>query len=134
MAFDWWADSGMTVPLTRLDFVRTATPAAVDAKAYFGNPIAGTKLQNSTSPGSAPLQITVDDSAPGSGVEAAGIKLAASVGGLAGATAGAPLGIGTTLFAGPAVTVYVRVTSGITALGDYDDVSLLVPDRLETAV
>ncbi len=134
MAFNWWADAGMTVPLTRLDFARTTAAAAVDAVAYFGNPTAGTKLQRASDPGIDPLQVEVSDAASGSGVETANVKLASSAAGLASAVAGASLNIGTTINAGTAVAVYVRVDSSITAVGNYDDVSLAVPDWLETAV
>lgn len=133
MAFNWWADAGMTVPLTRLDFLRAESPVPVDGVAYFGNPIAGTKLQRASSPGAAPLQVAVADTTPGSGVEVANIRLASTPAGLASAVAGAALNIGSTLPSGVAVAVYVRLTSSLAAVGNYDDVSLGVGDRLETA-
>lgn len=134
--FAWYSDAGLTAPLTRADFVRGTTSAPVDKIVYFGSPATGQKLQDATSPGVAALQVSVADAASGSGVDAANIKLALTAGGLATATGGAALSIGTTLLSGAAnaVAVYVRLTSALTTAGNYDDVSLRVANWLESAV
>lgn len=132
--FAWYADAGLTVPLSRGDFVRGTTPANVNRVVYFGSPVAGKKLQKVSDPGIDALQVSVMDSAGGSGLAAADVKLASSFAGLDGAVGGAALGIGATLLSGPgnAVPVFVRVGGALTAEGNYDDVSLSVADWLES--
>ncbi|MDO9596740.1 MAG: hypothetical protein Q7J47_03370 [Azoarcus sp.] len=134
--WSWYADAGGTVPLTRGDFARGSVSAAVDRIVYFMSPATGKKLQRATLPGTNALQVKIDDVASGSGVEVANIKLALSSGGLGSATGGAALSIGTTLLSGAAgaVAVFVRLTSAITAAGNYDDAGLYVEDYLETDV
>ena len=134
MAFSWWADAGMTVPLSRLDFSRTNVPAPVDAVAWFGNPVPGTKLQAAADPGAAALLVTVSDDAPASGVEADQIKLANSVAALDAASWGAPVNLAVTINAGTAVPVYVRIDSPLVAGGNYDGIELQVPDWVELEV
>lgn len=131
--FAWYADAGLTVPLTRGDFVRGTTPADVNRVVYFGSPEAGKQLQNVNDPGVDPLQVTVVD-AGGGGVATADVRLASSFGGLASATPGAALNIGSTILSGPAnaVPVFVRVSSSLAVVGNYDDVSLRVADWLES--
>lgn len=132
--FAWYADAGLTVPLTRGDFVRGSSVAPVNRVFYFGSPAAGKQLQNVNDPGIDPLQVSVTDSSGGSGVEAADVKLASSFAGLDSATGGAALSIGTTILSGAAnaVPVFVRVSSALTAEGNYDDVQLRVADWLES--
>lgn len=132
--FAWWADAGMTIPLTRLDFVRGPTPGAVDASAWFGSNVSGKQLQAASDPGTDPVQVSIVDAASGSGVEVAHVKLALSQAGLAGATAGAALPIGTTIPAGSPVQVWVRVTSPTTAVGNYDDARIEVAGWVESDV
>lgn len=131
--FAFFADAGLTAPMTRADFVRGSTAVAVDKIVYFGSPATGKKLQNVNDPGVDALEVSAVDAASGSGVEVANIKLALTAGGLASATGGAPLSIGTTLLSGSAnaVAVYVRLTSAITTAGNYDDTSLQVADWVE---
>lgn len=133
--FAWYADAGLTVPLTRGDFVRGATPAPVNRIVYFGSPVAGKLLQHASDPGIEPLQVTVVDAASGSGVAVADVKLASTFAGLDSAVGGAALNLGTTLAsgAGNAVPVFVRVGGSIATPGNYDDVSLQVADWLEVA-
>ncbi len=136
MSFNWFADAGLTVPLTRGDFVRGATPGNVNRVFYFGSPLAGRQLQNVADPGVDPLEVSIVDAAGGSGVAASEVRLASSFAGLATATGGAPLGIGTTILSGAAnaVPVFVRLASALTAEGAYDDISLQVADWLESEV
>lgn len=130
--FAWWADAGMTVPLTRLNFVRDTTPSAVDAVAWFGSPVAGKTLRRQSAPGVDPLQVEIDDAASGSGVQVSNIKLALSSAGLSSATPGAALNLPATINSGTAIAVYVRLDSSIATVGNYDDVTLQVGDWLET--
>lgn len=131
--YAWWADAGMTIPLARLDFVRSATPGAVDASAWFGSPVAGKKLQATPTPGTTPVQVSLVDAAAGSGVELADVRLALSQSGLAAATPGAALTLGTTLASGSAIQVWARISSAIAAVGNYDDMRMRVAATVETA-
>lgn len=134
MAFTWWADPGMTAPLTRLRFTRSPTPAAVDAVVYFGNPWAGTELQSASAPGVAPLSVVLADAGSSSGVEVDEVLLASTKAGLDTAVPGAPLHLGARIHAGAAVAIHVRIDSELTDPGRYADVSLTVPGWQELEV
>lgn len=135
ITFGWYANAGLTSPLTRSDFVRSGVAGPVDRVVYFGSPAAGRQLQNAADPGVDPLQVELADGDDGVGVDPAEVSLALSAAGLDAATPGVPLVIGTTLLSGPAnaVAVHVRVDSAITAIGEFEDVSLRVAGVLETA-
>ena len=136
MSFNWYADAGLTVPLTRGDFVRGATPADVNRLFYFGSPATGKKLQAVSDPGVDALEVSIVDASGGSGVAAAEVKIASTFAGLAGATGGAPLAIGPTVLSGAAnaVPVFVRVSSSLSTVGNYDDITLRVADWVESDV
>lgn len=136
MSFNWFADAGLTVPLTRGDFVRGATPADVNRVFYFGSPVVGKKLQAVSNPGVDALQVSIVDASGGSGVAASEVKIAATFAGLASATGGAALGIGPTILSGAsnAVPVFVRVSSALSTVGNYDDITLRVADWVESDV
>lgn len=133
--FAWYSDAGLTAPLTRADFTRGSTAAAVDKLVYFGSTATDKKLQNATTPGTGPVQVVMADAA-GGGVAVADVKLALSSPGLGSATGGAALNIGTTILSGAsnAVPVFIRLNSSLTTIGNYDDVSLRVEDWLESDV
>lgn len=136
MTFAWYSDAGLTAPLTRADFTRGSTAAPVNRIVYFGSTTAGKKLQRVSSPGTDPVQVSVADAAVGPGVEVANIKLALTFAGLDSAVGGAPLSIGTTVLSGAsnAVAVFVRITSALSVVGNYDDVSMRVADWVESNV
>jgi hypothetical protein len=129
MAVTWqfYADAGLTVPLTTLSAQQSSAGGAVDLLIYFGSTASGKSLQASSSPGVDPIQITPTDAdGAGTNLAATAIKLALSAGGLTSATGGAALTVGTTLTSGTAgaVPVYVRLDSGTSTLGTYTDLSL----------
>lgn len=129
--FAWYADAGLTVPLSRGDLVRGSTAAPVDRIAYFGSPAAGRKLQRESGPGTDPLQVSI---VGGGDVPADDVRLALTAPELNSAAGGAPLGIGTTMLSGPmnAVAIFVRIDSGLTAQNNYDGAVLRVAGWLET--
>ncbi len=133
MSFAWYSDAGLTVPLTRGDFVRGSSAAPVDRIVYFGSTDTGKQLQNVNDPGADPLQVSI---VGGDDVPAADVFLALTAPGLNTATGGAPLSIGTTILSGPsnAVAVFVRIDSDLTAQANYDDASLRVADWVESDV
>lgn len=132
--FAWYADAGLTIPLTRADFVRGSTLSNVNRVVYFGSPTEGKVLRRQSDPGVDPLQVAIVDANGAAAPAAADVKLASTFAGLDSATPGAPLSIGTVLNSGAvnAVPVFVRFGGSISAPGEYDDLSLQVSDWLES--
>lgn len=134
ITFGFYADAGLTVPLTTGGVTQIAGGGAVDRLIYFGSPASGKQLQAVSDPGVAPVQVSVVDANPDSTIEASAIRLALSSGGLGSATPGAALTLGTTLNsgAGNAVAVYVRTDGAISTPGTYTDLALRVAGVVET--
>lgn len=132
MSFKFYADAALTVPLTKLALTRGATPSERNATVFLGSTVDAEQLQNTSDPGVDPVQVSIVDSAGGSGVAASEVKIAASYAGLSSATAGAPLDLSGTLDGGAAnaVAIYVRVAASTTTPGTYDDVSLVIANPL----
>lgn len=134
MSFGFFADAGLTIPFT--GSLRHFSTQG-DRLIYFGSPDADKQLQDSTSPGVTNVQVTITDSAGGSGLAAASIKLAATSGGLTSATGGAALSLGHTVLsgAGNAKPVHMRFDTSAGTVGtDYTDLGLSVPNVIESAV
>ncbi len=127
MATTWnlYAEAGLTAPASGA-VVLSSTGTHTDLLMFFGSPSAGKTLRAASAPGAAPITITPADASPGSGIEASAVKLALSSAGLASATGGAALTVGTTLNSGTAgaVAVYVRVMRGSLGVGSYSGLSL----------
>lgn len=129
--FGFFADAGLTTPVTSLRHYSTALG---DRLVYFGSPATGKTLQDAEAPGVDPVMVSVVDAATGAGLPASAIKLAATSGGLAGATPGAALSLGVLVASGAAnaKTVHVRFdTSAGTVPNDYTDLSLAVQSVIE---
>lgn len=120
----FYADAGMTAQLASLPLQLPDTGGSVEAIIYFGSPSSGKTLQAASGPGTDPITITPADSAGGSGLAASSVQLALSYAGLAAATPGAGVAVGSTLASGAAVAVFARLTLGATAVGSYADLSL----------
>lgn len=134
MSFGFFADAGLTIPFT--GSLRHFSTQG-DRLIYFGNPDAGQQLQDSTNPGVTNVQVSVTDSASGSGLAAASIKLAATSGGLTSATGGAALSLGHTVLggAGNAKPIHMRFDTSAGTVGtDYTDLGLTVANVIESAV
>lgn len=126
--FAFYADAGLTAPLASLAVLQGedgSTPAA-DRTVYFGSTASGKTLRANSNPGVDQIAVSIADSATGSGPAASQVKLALSAGGLAGATGGASLNLGTSIASGTggAVPVYVRVDTPALTPGSYADLSL----------
>ncbi len=106
-----------------------------DGYFYFGDPDDTIKIQADSDPGIDQISVSITDSAPGSNVEAAHVKLALTQGGLAGATGGASLNLGSTINGGVAgaVAVWYRWTNSVGG-GTYTDILLDLPARVESAI
>lgn len=134
MSFGFFADAGLTIPLS-VDLRHFSTQG--DRLVYFGSPSSGQQLQDSTNPGVTNVQVSITDSASGSGLAAASIKLAATSGGLTSATGGAALSLGHTVLsgAGNAKPIHMRFDTSAGTVGtDYTDLGLAVMNTIESAV
>jgi hypothetical protein len=133
----FFSDSGLTTPMTQLFAVQTndGAAAAVDAVAYLGSPASGTTFSAASDPGVDPILVSIANSLTGLQIPANSLRLATSNGGLAGATPGAALNVGTVINAGSggAVAVHVRVDIAATAAGLYENLTLTTVSTIEEA-
>lgn len=106
-----------------------------DGVFYVGDPDDTIKIQADSNPGIDQIAVSITDSAPGSGVEQNHVRLAQTQDGLAGATPGASLNIGTTINGGVinAVPVWYRWANS-SGGGTYTDLTLDLPARVESAI
>lgn len=134
----FYNDAGMTVPLDLLEAVQTdgGGAAAVDRVAYLGAPVAGNKFQAASAPGTAQIVLSATDAGTGLQIPASTLRLALSSGGLAGATPGAALNLGTEILSGSgnALPVHVRFDAAAIASGVYDNLSLVTSLTTEVPV
>lgn len=128
-------DSGLSSPASNLSLAVASdgSTQALDRVVYLGSNAVGKKFQAASNPGVDQIQVSLVDTAVGSGVEAAHVKLATSQSGLNAAVAGAPVSIGTQILSGPShsVAVYVRVDTPALAVGAYNDLSLATAPVIE---
>jgi hypothetical protein len=130
MAFGFYTDSNLVYPINGNIQVNAGSH---DYQFYLGSPTSGTKLQDATSPGVSTMEITVEDSDPGNGAESSWIKLALTQGELAGAIAGDPLNIGTTVLGGTGSSLifWVRVSNTLSGSSSSTDLSLKITNVKE---
>lgn len=140
-SFKFYHDAALTseitsgVPLSAAHDTSGGSPA-VDDLIYFGSTSTGLKAQVSSNPGVTAIQISISDSASGSGAPATQFKLATTQGGLTAAVAGNPLSLSTQVLSGVAnaVPIWTRRSSAITVAGAYTDLSLVTQTLVETPV
>lgn len=119
--FGFFSDAALTTQInTALVFNQVAGSSTPDDKVvYYGGPT-GYQVKAQSDPGVDQITVSVVDAAGGSGSPASDVKLALTSGGLAGATGGAALNLGTVINGGAAnaVPVHIRVTdsTGMTGL------------------
>ncbi len=97
---------------------------------YIGTPTTGNQLQDATSPGGADIIVSIADSTPGTDVVAGDIKLATTQSGLATATGGDSIAVGTTIFFGAPAAIYYQWDNSVGG-GDYTDISLDITAMVE---
>lgn len=127
-------DAGLTMPFD--DASDTLGAQAVNGSSdssvfYIGTTTAGNKLQDSASPGTADITISISDSDGAANVEVADIKLSATSD-FSGSPAGGALQIATEIFYGAPAAVYYQWTNNSGA-GTYTDISLDVSAMIEVA-
>jgi hypothetical protein len=107
----------------------------VDFQLWLGSTASGKKLQTETSPGTGLITASVTDLAPSSGHPASDIKLATTQGGLASATGGASLTLGSTILSGVgnAATFWVRMTDSTHVAGVSTELSITFNALIELA-
>lgn len=132
-----YKDAGLTELFD--DAVDTLDAQAVNGASgygvfYVGSPDEDIKIQATSDPGIDPIEISIDDASPGSGVEDTHIKLSLSSD-FSGSTGGASLSLGATINGGVgnAVPVYYQWSNSIGA-GTYTEISLGIVARDEYAI
>lgn len=130
----FFADAGLTVPLTRLDVIQAADNSlpAVDRVVYLGSTASAKKFNAASDPGIDQISVALADA--GTGIPTNVVRLALSSGGLATATPGAALDVGTEILsgAGNSLAIHIRVDLPVTAIGRYENLSFETNDLIET--
>lgn len=129
--FNFYLDSALTSQVSSGNPIAAAQDALntlppVDAQIWFGSTGSSLKARADSNPGVDAISVSIVDSASGSGEPATAIKLATSQGGLASATAGASLSIGTQVLSGSgnAVSFWARIDDATATVGSYTDLKL----------
>lgn len=130
MSITWqfYADAGLTIALDPVAATQVQAGDPSDVLVYFGSTTADKQLQSDTDPGTNAVQLTIYDTASGSGLAAATVTTALSYSELGTNTPGAALSLGVTLLSGAinAVPVYLRFDGGAAAIGAYTDLQFRV--------
>lgn len=127
--FKIYTDAALTTEFTgTLSFTQNVdgSTGRQDVQLWLGSTSAGKTLQAQSNPGVDQIALSVVDSAPASGHPASEVKLALTQGGLAGATGGASLDLGTAIASGVgnAVTFWIGVTDSTGVVGTSTELSV----------
>lgn len=125
ITWKFYADAGLTVPLSLGLFRPPNNSTPVDRILYFGSLASGQQLQAQSNPGIDPITVGVVED--GAGLPATAVRLATSAAGLSTATPGAPVELAATLNSGiaNAVALFVRVdNAGVTDPEVFDNLAL----------
>lgn len=129
ISFLWYTDAGLTSPLVGNLVISQASDGStgpVDNVLYLGSTDGTKKIQADSDPGVDNIQITIEDTDPGSGHEVTEVKLSTTFAGLGSAVAGDPLVLGTELLGGVgnAQPVYIRVEDATMTVGTSTELSV----------
>lgn len=134
----FFTDSGLSTPAARAFALQASDGSAppADAVYYIGDPDSSRAWKAASDPGVDDITVSITDSAGGTSLLPAKLKLALTQGDLVSATPGAALDIATEITGGTAnaVAVWVRVDSDVFAAGVYDNLSLATNDMISLAV
>ena len=127
--FNFYLDAALTIPLTSALLTSQnadGSSGAQDFQLWLGSNAVGKTLRADSDPGIDQITLSIVDAASGSGEPAAAIKLATTQGGLAAATGGAPLNLGTSVVSSVAfaISFWVRLTDATHVVGTYTDLSM----------
>jgi hypothetical protein len=131
-----FTDTSLTTPFD--DAIHSLSLSAVQGDTAYGSFAVGTTTEGNevgaqSAMGVDPISVLIIDNDPGNGVEGGHIKLALSVAGLASATPGAPLDIGTLIPYGSPVEVFYQWGNSVGS-GQDTGLVLRVTDRGERAM
>jgi hypothetical protein len=133
--FGFFTNAALTVALSTS---LKASGSSTDFRIWFGSAETedAYKVEADSDPGVDQITISITDSSPGSGHEATAVKLALTEAGLATATGGAALDVGTSVNSGAAnaVEVWVRVADVVGSLATDTTLGLTTNEVIESAV
>ncbi len=135
--FNLFTNAGLTVVFggtLLIDQNVDGSTGPVDTQLWIGSTAVGKTLQADSDPGVDQIVMSINDSAPAMGNPATDVKLASTQGGLAGATPGASLNLGTSILSGVgnAVTFWIRVEDSTNTLGVSTELQFLTNLTRET--
>lgn len=127
--FDFFTDTGLTSAApSPLQFSHNSdfSDNPQDLQLFLGSASASLKIEANSNPGVDNITISVNDSDPGNNHEDTEIKLATTQGGLAAATPGASLTVGTSVLSGAAndFEFWMRVTNAVATVGTITELSI----------
>lgn len=136
--FDIFTDTALTSPAPspiQLSHNSDFSDNPQDLQFFFGSPGSSLKVEANSNPGNDNIILSVVDSDPGNNHEDVEIKLATTQGGLAAATPGAPLTVGTEVLSGDAndFEFWVRVTNAVTDVSTITELSFVTNTLKESA-
>lgn len=136
VTLQFFNDAGLTTPLTSLSVTQASDGSSdpVDRVVYLGSNTPGVLFLTEVNPDVDFIYVYVNDTTPGSGVQAAHVTLALEPEDLDTRTPGAALNTGVqNLMSGwPfAIPIYVRINTPALIPGNYADVSLATSSVIE---
>lgn len=138
MTVSWklYADAGLTVEIDPIAFAHAQGGSGNDRRIWLGSVAEGKQLQRGSAPGIDAVELSLYDSAAGSGLAVSAYTLALTAGGLATNTPGAALAVGTTLLSGVgnAIPIYIRAHDAAAAIAVYNDLKLRLLGVIEGEV
>lgn len=137
MSIGFFQDSGLSQPAARLNATAAADGSgSSDHVVYLGGTEATREHVAASDPGTDPIEISIADSEGGLSLLPSALRLALTQGGLATATPGDPLDVGTSIAGGSAnaVAVWVRVDAPEIDAAIYDNLNLTTNDLISRAV
>lgn len=130
-SFNFYLDALLTQPVTSLAPVAASqdeldTLPPVDRQIWLGSTDANLMARANSNPGVDQITVSVVDATPGIGQPPTAVRLATSQGGLAAATPGAGLNMGTQVNSGTgsALSFWVRLDDALGVAGSYTDLKL----------
>lgn len=135
VSLKFYEDSSLTTEITSVTINQLADGSTGDVNklVYLGSTVDTSTFEATSDPGVDQIEITIEDSSPGGGVQASNIKLALSSGGLDTATAGDTLDVGTSIDGGVANAVPIYIRSDTPAISNSStEITLETNDITET--
>jgi len=137
MSIGFFTDSGLSQPATRLNAMAAADgTGSSDHRFYLGGTDATREHVAASDPGVDAIEVSISDGAGGTSLPPSALRLATTQGGLASATPGAPLAVGTSIAGGSAhaVSVWIRVDAPAIDAAIYDNLALTSNALISRAV